>query len=120
MSACERLDQAEAHADVALGPEVLAGIEHLAALDDEVELVVRAHGGERGGAAEACGRQRQSRGRPSKPQKLAARGGGHGCFLQDDSCLVAERVHPSWSRIKAMLHTLYRVTGASLQRRQGG
>ena len=34
----ERLDQAEAHADVALGSEVLAGIEHLAALDERSNL----------------------------------------------------------------------------------
>ena len=41
------LDQAEADADVAFGPQVLAGIEHLAALDEEIELVVWPHGGER-------------------------------------------------------------------------
>jgi len=42
------------------GPQVLAGIEHLAALDDEVELVVRPHGGERG-AARNSGAERQQR-----------------------------------------------------------
>jgi hypothetical protein len=39
----KRLDRTEANADIALGPEALAGIEHLSALDDEVELVVRPH-----------------------------------------------------------------------------
>jgi hypothetical protein len=41
----DRLDLAEAHANVALAAQLLARIEHLAALDDEVELVVRPHGG---------------------------------------------------------------------------
>ena len=40
----QRLDDAEADADVALGAQLLARVEHLAALDDEVELVVRTHG----------------------------------------------------------------------------
>jgi hypothetical protein len=44
----KRLDQPEADADVALGPQRLARIDHFAALDDEIELVVRPHRGARG------------------------------------------------------------------------
>jgi hypothetical protein len=43
----DRLDQPIADADVALAAQRLARIEHVAALDDEVELVARRHGGER-------------------------------------------------------------------------
>ena len=39
----DRLDHAEADADVALAAQRLARIEHVAALDHEVELVVRPH-----------------------------------------------------------------------------
>ena len=39
----DRLDHAPANADVALSPQRLAGVEHIAALDHEVELVVRPH-----------------------------------------------------------------------------
>ena len=41
----DRLDHAPANADVALAAQRLAGIEHVAALDHEVELVVRSHRG---------------------------------------------------------------------------
>ncbi len=41
----DRLDHAPADADVALAAQRLAGVEHVAALDDEVELVVRPHRG---------------------------------------------------------------------------
>ena len=41
----DRLDHAPANADVAFSAQRLAGIEHVAALDHEVELVVRAHRG---------------------------------------------------------------------------
>src|SRR6185369_13512325 len=50
----ERLDHAVAHADVAPGAQVLAGVEHFAALDDEVEFVVRAHR-RAGGRADQAG-----------------------------------------------------------------
>ena len=43
----DRLDQAVADADVALAAQLLARVEHVAALDHQVELVVRAHGGAR-------------------------------------------------------------------------
>jgi hypothetical protein len=43
----ERLDHPIADADVAPAPQRLARVEHVAALDDEIELVVRTHGGER-------------------------------------------------------------------------
>jgi len=39
----DRLDRAPADADVAFSPQRLAGIEHIAALDHEVELVIRTH-----------------------------------------------------------------------------
>ncbi len=55
--ALDRLDQAEADADVALAAQRLARIEHVAALDDEVELVVRPHGG----ARRADGRRERER-----------------------------------------------------------
>ena len=55
----ERLDHAEADADVALAAQVLARIEHVAALDDEIELVVRPHGGAR---TAAVGRHRECAG----------------------------------------------------------
>ena len=45
----DRLDHAPADADVAFAPQRLAGIEHVAALDDEIELVVRPHRGLRAG-----------------------------------------------------------------------
>ena len=41
----ERLDQAVTDADVAAAAQGLGGIEHLGALDHEIELVVRPHGG---------------------------------------------------------------------------
>ncbi|MEA2872083.1 MAG: hypothetical protein QOH67_2059 [Hyphomicrobiales bacterium] len=49
----DRLDHAIADTDVALAAQVLARVEHIAALDHEIELVVRPHGGE-------CGRARGS------------------------------------------------------------
>ena len=52
ISVLERLDHAPADADVALAPQRLARIEHVAALDDEVELVVRPH---RGMGLSRCG-----------------------------------------------------------------
>ena len=39
----DRLDEAEADADVASAAEVLARIDDLAALDNEIEFVVRTH-----------------------------------------------------------------------------
>ena len=39
----DRLDHAPADADVAFAAQRLAGIEHVAALDHEIELVVRPH-----------------------------------------------------------------------------
>ena len=52
----DRLDHAVADADVALAAQVLARVEHVAALDDQIELVVRAHRGER---RRACGGERR-------------------------------------------------------------
>ena len=43
----DRLDQPEADADIAAAAQRLADVEHVAALDDEIELVVRPHGGAR-------------------------------------------------------------------------
>ena len=60
------LDHAPANADVALAPQRLAGIEHIAALDHEVELVVRAHCGT-GRAGGGGGRRR-----PSHLKKITA------------------------------------------------
>jgi hypothetical protein len=40
-----RLDHPPANADVTFSPQRLAGVEHIAALDHEVELVVRTHRG---------------------------------------------------------------------------
>jgi hypothetical protein len=40
----DRLDHAVADADVAAAAQPLAGVEHVAVLDDEVELVVGAEG----------------------------------------------------------------------------
>jgi hypothetical protein len=40
----DRFHHAPADADVALAPQRLAGIEHVAALDHQIELVGRAHG----------------------------------------------------------------------------
>ena len=39
----DRLDHAPANTDVAFSPQGLAGVEHVSALDDEIELVVRSH-----------------------------------------------------------------------------
>ena len=44
------LDHPEADADVALAAKILARVEHIAALDHEIELVGRPHRGERGAA----------------------------------------------------------------------
>jgi hypothetical protein len=41
----DRLDHAKADADVALSAQALTGIEHVAALDHKIELVIWAHGG---------------------------------------------------------------------------
>ena len=61
----DRLDHAPANADVALAPQRLAGIEHVAALDHEVELVVRPHrgvgGAGRGGDGGRSGQLRKLR-----------------------------------------------------------
>ena len=62
----DRLDHAPADADVALAPERLAGIQHVAALDHEVELVVRPHRGI-GAARKGC-----DRGRAGQAQKMTA------------------------------------------------
>jgi hypothetical protein len=43
----ERLDHTEADADIAPSAQALAGIEHVAALDHKIELVIWAHGGGR-------------------------------------------------------------------------
>jgi hypothetical protein len=40
----DRLDHPVANADVPLGPQILAGVQHLTALDQEVELIVGPHG----------------------------------------------------------------------------
>ncbi len=60
------LDHAPANADVALAPERLAGIQHVAALDHEIELVVRPHRGV-GRARYGC-----DRGRAGQTQKMTA------------------------------------------------
>ncbi len=54
MSALDRFDHAVADADVAPAAQALAGIEHVAALDDEIELVVRPHGGARRAGDREC------------------------------------------------------------------
>jgi hypothetical protein len=41
----DRLDHAPADTDVAFSPQRLTGVEHVAALDNEIELVVRTHRG---------------------------------------------------------------------------
>ena len=72
----DRLDQAVADADVALAAQRLARVEHVAALDHEVELVVRPHGG--GGRAEAArSGQREGTG---GDKKIAAAGAGFFLF----------------------------------------
>ena len=43
----ESLDHAKADADVALSAQALTRIEHVAALDHKIELVIWAHGGAR-------------------------------------------------------------------------
>ena len=60
----DRLDQPEADADIAAAAQRLADVEHVAALDDEIELVVRPHGGARrpghgGGKRERSGRAQE-------------------------------------------------------------
>ena len=62
------LDQAVANADVALGTKRPRGIENLAALDDEVELVVRAHSSTRSARhrGKSCG------GDPGRAKQQAA------------------------------------------------
>ena len=72
----QRLDRAEADADVALGAQVLAGVENLPALDHEVELVIGPHGRERARARRTGSRQRQAGRRIGK--ELAARNIEHG------------------------------------------
>src|SRR5258708_4826705 len=62
----DRFDHAIADADVAPAAQRLARIEHLAALDHEIELVVRPHGGE---CRSACGSEREGSG---AGQNLAA------------------------------------------------
>jgi hypothetical protein len=62
----DRLDQSIADADIALAAQVLARVEHVAALDDQIELVVRTHRGE---GRRACGSERE---RPRAPEKLTA------------------------------------------------
>ena len=62
----DRLDHAPANADVALAAQRLAGVEHVAALDHKVELVVRSHRG-----VGASGDRRQQR--PTRSaQKITA------------------------------------------------
>ena len=41
--ALQGLDDPEADTDVALGPQVLAGVEHLGTFDEEIEFVVGTH-----------------------------------------------------------------------------
>ena len=91
MSASSASISAEADADIALGPEVLAGIEHLAALD---------HAGRtcRSGPwprAPALRQARSPRARGRKPtgkrQELAARGREHGRFLPKLFCIACAR-----------------------------
>jgi hypothetical protein len=52
----DRFDDAPANAYVAFAPQRLAGVEHVAALDHEVELVVRPHRGV-GGSSQRYGRR---------------------------------------------------------------
>jgi hypothetical protein len=65
----ERLDDAKADADVAPSAQALAGIEHVAAFDHKVELVVRTHGGVRPTLSHGSECKRTGGGK-----KLAARG----------------------------------------------
>jgi hypothetical protein len=60
----ERLDQPKADADVAPAAQRLARIEHVAASDDEIELVVRSHRGARRIGGGHC---RNRRGSAEKP-----------------------------------------------------
>ena len=71
----ERLDHAKADSDVASSAQALAGVEHVAALDHEVELVVWAHGAVRHPHAGGSGEGERTCGGES----LAARD-GHGSF----------------------------------------
>ncbi len=66
----DRLDHSPANADVAFSPQRLAGIEHVAALDHEVELVGRTHRRLRG----ICDapRHHSSCGRSGEAEKIAA------------------------------------------------
>src|SRR4029077_8850106 len=74
----DRLDLAEAHADVALAAQLLARVEQLAALDDEVELVVRAHRGAHRGGHGAGGKNTAHSG-----DKTPAAMRSHRCLLPE-------------------------------------
>jgi hypothetical protein len=64
----DRLDDAVADADVALAAQRLARIEHVAAFDHQIELVVRSHGRARRTADGAAERKRRR-----AAEKLATR-----------------------------------------------
>jgi hypothetical protein len=65
----ERLDHAKADANVAPSAQALAGIEHVTALDHQVELVIRTHGG----VCRTFGRGSEGK-RTGGGKKLATRG----------------------------------------------
>ncbi len=79
----DRLDHAPADADIALALERLAGIEHVAALDHQIELVVRPH--RRMGLL----RETSDGGSSRQRKEIATRQSGHGALPKgcvDRSC----------------------------------
>ncbi len=73
----DRLDETIADTDVAFAAQRLARVEHVAALDHEIEFVIRPHGG--AGRAQAA--RRGERERTGSDKKIATRRGGHGNSL---------------------------------------
>src|SRR5256885_16439203 len=69
----ERLDAPEANADVAPAAQVLTRIEHLAALDDEIELVIRPHRRAHGDA-QASRRECRAHADDEAPARLLSHG----------------------------------------------
>ena len=113
----QRLDHAEADADVALGAQVLAGIENLSALDHEVELVIRPHGRERGRARRTGSRQRQAGRRIG--QELAARNIEHGVSSTKGFRASWSQPARAFSRGQGELYSAHMAWMGARQRRSG-
>jgi hypothetical protein len=88
------LDEAIADADVAFGPEALARVEHLAALDEKIELVVGSHGRQRRAACQPRRGERQGRCRMG--HELPTRYDGHG-RSSELACAGRCTRAPAWS-----------------------